>query len=703
MMYYESLEQMVVDTAEGVRPAERLTVSEAAAKYRWLNNPGAYVGPWTNEKTPYLVEPQDVLSSVSHRAMVFVGPAQCGKTDMLMNWITHTVICDPADMMVIQTSNTVARDFSMRRVDRLHRDTAEVGNRLISRRDADNTFDKKYTSGMLLTLSWPTINELSGKPVPRLWLTDYDRMPEDVDKEGAPFDLAQKRATTFRGNGMCAAESSPGFVVENPRGWVRKTPHEAPPTKGILALYNRGDRRRWYWTCVGCGDSFEPDFSLMNYPESDDVLEAAEAATLQCPHCGMDYSDDPVPGMACKSEMNAKGVWVPDGMSLVNGALVGKAFRSEMASFWLKGPAATFAQWKTLVANYLNAVREYETNQSEEALKTTVNTDQGLPYTPKSVESSRLPEDLKARAKDFGLRVVPPGVRFLIAAIDVQRHRFVVQVHGIGEHRDFWVIDRFDIQKSKRLDEDGERLWVNPGAYGEDWRLIVGEVLKKEYPLSDESGRFMRIKFTVCDSGGSAGVTSNAYDFVRWLRRADLDPADESVALYGLEPGLAERFLLLKGSSRPTAPRVALTFPDSERKDRAAGARGEIPVLMMNTNLLKDTVNSMLDRKEPGGRINFADWLDNNFFTELTVETKTSSGWINPKNFRNESWDLLVYTLAATLTQWVGLDHIRWDDPPGWAETWDQNDLVYLPDGAPPPFTPVRNTRRLKDLGAALG
>ena len=610
-------------------------------------------------------------------------------TDIFLNWQTHTVVCDPADMMLIQTSQTTARDFSIRRVDRLHRYTKEVGDRLIQRRDADNTYDKQYASGMLVTLSWPTINELSGKPIPRLWLTDYDRMTQDVDGEGSPFDLAKKRATTFGSHGMCAAESSPGFVVDNPK-WMPSSKHEAPPTQGILSLYNRGDRRRWYWRCVECKTPFEPDFSLIHYPDSEDFMEAAEMATMKCPHCDMDYHHDPMDGMPGKYEMNKMGRWVKDGQFwMPDGSMEGRGIRSDIASFWLKGVAASFASWKTLVFNYLTASREWEQNGTEEALKTTVNTDQGMPYTPKSMASDRLPEQLKSRAKPLGQREVPPGVRFLSASIDVQKNRFVVQVHGTGVGKDVTVIDRFEIKKSKRVDEDGERLWVNPGAYPEDWKLLVEEVLLKSYPLMDGSGRRMGIKLTMCDSGGKEGVTANAYDFYRWLRVGD-DPETAVIEQgdYKWEPGLATRFLLVKGASTKHAPRVAISFPDSQRKDRSAGARGEVPVLLMNTDLLKDTLDKMLDRTEPGGgRVNFPDWLDDNFFTELTVEVKDpNKGWLNPRKYRNESWDLLVYYLAGTLTKLVGLEHLNWEQPPGWAEEWDQNDLVFDPVEQEKPF-----------------
>lgn len=698
-----TIESLIVDAAAAARPPERLSVSQAAEKYRFLNNPGSYVGPWKNDMTPYLIEPMDELQNRDFTGLVFCGPAQCGKTDMALNWVGYSVKCDPADMMIVQTSGPTARDFSMRRIDRLHRHSPEIGRMLASGKQGDNTFDKHYRNGMLLTMAWPAINELSGKPIPRLWLTDYDRMPADIDGEGAAFDLARKRATTFRSFGMCAAESSPGFVVDNPK-WVRRTPHEAPPTKGILALYNRGDRRRWQWRCVSCQGVFEPSFGLLNYPDSADRMEAAEMATLRCPHCGTDYGHDPLDGLPGKHEMNRNGRWVKEGMVWTPDGMIGTAIRSTICSFWLKGVAAAFSDWKTLVFNYLNAEDEYNSSQSEEALKTTVNTDQGEAYVPKSAQNDRAPETIQARAFDFGMKVVPEPVRFLIACIDVQKNRFVVQIHGVAHNRDIYVIDRFEIKKSKRKDEDGERKWVNPGAYSEDWKLVAEEVMLKTYPLGDGSGRQMAVRFTVCDSGGKEGVTSNAYDFVRWLRRGtpegeEDDLPDQDVneeGEYQWAPELAGRFLLLKGASTLNAPRISISYPDSQRKDRMAGARGEVPVMLINTNSLKDMVDNRLDRNEPGGRFCFAHWLDTNFYIELTVEVKDAKkGWINPKRYRNESWDLLAYCLATTLTPMIALDHMDMAEPPSWAAEWDHNDLVFNPAVTAKPF----EARRASDSG----
>lgn len=716
MTLSSTLERLIVDTAEAVRPAKRMSVSESAETYRKLNNPGAYVGPWKNEMTPYLVEPMDVLSSHKFTGMVFAGPAQCGKTDMVLNWLVYSAVCDPADMMIVQTSQTTARDFSMRRIDRLHRHSPKIGELILDHRQKDNTYDKVYRSGMMLTLSWPAINELSGKPIPRLWLTDYDRMPADIDGEGDPYALARKRATTFRSHGMTVAESSPGYVVDNPK-WIRSSKHEAPPTQGILARFNQGDRRLWYWKCVSCGEHFEPDFELLRYPDSEDLMEAAEMATLECPHCQIHYHHDPMDGLPGKHEMNRSGLWVPDNCLISpEGEIVGIPPRSSIASFWLKGVAATFSDWKTLVFNYLSAEQTYENTGAEEDLKTTVNVDQGKAYTPKSMSSDRVPETIKSRAKDYGFKTIPTNVRFLVASIDVQKNRFVVQVHGVASNTDIYVIDRFEIKKSKRLDPDGERYWVNPGSHPEDWKLLIEEVLHKSYELSDGTGRRMGVKMTVCDSGGKEGVTANAYKFYRHLRYGDQavmagevepdhgvqDTPDQGV--YEWSPGLAGRFMLLKGTSTKTAPRVQISYPDSQRKDRSAGARGEIPVLFINTNSVKDTVNHKLDREDPVGRYCFPDWLDDNFYIELTVEVKDPvKGWWNPKRFRNESWDLLTYCEAALLTPTINLEHISFEDPPSWAADWDFNDLVYDPKESTRAFEARKDGKNsLADLAGDL-
>lgn len=581
---------------------------------------------------------------------------------LIVNPIVHSVTCDPMDMIVYQTSQGIARDFSKRRIDRLHKHSVEVGNRLRTGSKYDNTHDKHYKNGMMLTLSWPTINELSGRPVGFVLLTDYDRMELDIDGEGSPFDLGRKRTTTYARSAMTLAESSPGYSVTNP-SHIPATKHEAPPAPGILALYNRGDRRRWYWPCTHCEEYYEPSFELLQWVNSKDVMECGESAKMMCPHCGALNEHD------LKHEMNVAGSYVKDGQTITKGGIiVGDGVNSDIASFWPKGVTAAFSSWSTLVVNYLKAEQEFERTGDQQALKTTVNTDQGEPYITRGVGGVRLPEDLKARAEDFGHDepTVPEGVRFLIATIDVQKNHWVVQVQGVtAPHKedamsDSVVIDRFDIRKSKRFDEDGDRVWVSPGTYLEDWDLITEKVLNKTYLLGDDSGRYMAVKITACDSGGRKGVTSMAYQY--WLRLK--------------KQGMAGRFLLVKGQPRPSAPRVEVTYPDNAIKGLKPSQTGQIPVLMINSNKVKDHLDNLLDRTEAGGMVRFSDLLDDYFYSELTVEQRGDNDkWENPKKLRNESWDLLHYFFAVCFH--LRVEYLNWNSPPGWAKEWDDNVLVF--------------------------
>lgn len=681
---YNSLEEIAALSAAGVRPPERLTVAESAEKYRFINNPGSFVGDWDNRIAPYLIEPMEVLTSTDYTGMIFVGPARCGKSDLFFNWLAHTAKCDPADMMVVNMTQSTARDWSQGDLRNFFRHSKKIGALRTPGRQNDNTHSIRFLSGMRLLVKWPVSSELSGKTSPRNWLLDYDRMPESIDNQGSAYAMLKKRAQTFRKFGMTVAESSPGFEIENPR-WMAQSPHEAPPSRGILTLYNSGDRRRYYWRCPHCKYSFEPDFDLIMTPDSKDNMEAAEASFMACPHCGGQIYHDGRNGAPSKHEMNqttlGNAKWVKDGMLwLPNGKVEGTPFRSDIASFWLKGPCAAFIDWRELVLKYRTALDEYERTGSQESLKTTVNLDQGKPYNPRHGDTERLPEILKQRSRELGKQVVPEGVRYITAQVDVQKNNFDVAVHGFDKHNDMYAIDRYKIRKSERLDDDGERWPVNPGAYLEDWDLLIDNVILKTYPLADESGRHMKIKMSSSDSAGREGVTTNAYNF--WRRLRDHDEYDN----------LHRRFQLVKGASTNKAPRVQISFPDSDRKGRHAGALGDIPVMFINTNLMKDTLHQMLERTTPGGgMVHFPKWLPDDYYAELCVEVRTPKGWVNLKNQKNESWDLANYAISLNLHRSIQSELINWDEPPSWAEEWDSNSLVFMPENGKIPFANERN------------
>jgi len=645
--------------------SERLrTVSQSAELYRIIHTPGKGTEPWRNTVTPYLKEPMEMLTSRRFRAVILAAPAQCGKTECGLNYVLHTAVCDPVDMLVLQTSMAQARDFSRRRVDRMIRHSPELNKRRGPSRQDDNRLEKVWDSGAILSIGHPSINELSGRPIGRIFITDYDRMDTDVDGEGSAFDLARKRATSFMSAGMVFCESSPGFEVIDP-SWQRpQDSHEAAPCEGVLALFNRGDRRLWNWKCDHCDEFFEPLFDHLTWIEGDDHLATAATASMACPHCGGLH------GAGDKYRLNLAGVWVPEGQhaALVAGevTLLGEPRNSDIASYWLAGPAAAFQKWDEMVIKYLQAMDEFDATGSEEALKATVNTDQCKPFLSQYRATQRSASELESRAGPSDKKVVPAGVRCLETSIDVNGATtgwFAVQVTGIGQEREKYIVDRYDIRLSpNRVTEDGDPEILNPSAFEEDWDALT-PLLDARYRCEETGPNgeelWLENRITLCDSGGAAGVTERAYKY--WMKVKRM--------------GKGSRLFLIKGDKRKVGQMVKKSFPgqdpnDTNQSAAARFAKGEVPLFNVAVELTKDLVDKDLQRDKPGpGNYNFPDWLPSSYYEELSVETKDpKKGWVNETRKRNEAWDLCVYAEVGCFI--LNIHRVDWSSGriPSWLQ-----------------------------------
>lgn len=546
MLNQETAKAARTDSGYILRAPRRMRVADAVAQYMRVPMGAGNSVPWDPLVAPYVIEPMNCLASREYDAVIFVGPARTGKTIGLIDgWVIYNVICDPADMLIIQMTEEKAREHSKKRLARTFRVSPEVVSRLSPNKNDNNVYDRTFLAGNYLKIGWPSVNIMSSSDYKCVALTDYDRFPEDIDGEGDAFSLASKRTTTFMSSGMTLVESSPGRDVKDVK-WRRTSPHEAPPTTGILSLYNRGDRRRWYWPCPHCGEYFQPCGDVVaGFRDIADPVLASEAAYIQCPSC----SGRILPEQ--KRELNGRGVWLRDGESInADGSRYGDPRRLRIASFWMEGPAAAYQTLSQLVYKLLTAEQEYETTGSEETLKTVINTDWGLPYLPRASMEQRKSELLEQRAEPVPSRSVPDGVNFLVATVDVQagRHRrFVVQVTGYGSRGERWIIDRYNITQSLRGDSDGESQRIDPASYPEDWDVLLTDVFHKSWPLASDPSQQMRLMAMAVDSGGEDGVTDNAYKFWRRCRR----------------DGLGKRIYLFKGDSIRRAKLITRTFPDN--------------------------------------------------------------------------------------------------------------------------------------------
>lgn len=575
---------------------------------------------------------------------------------LLDGWISHAVTNDPGDFAVIQMTQEKAREYSKTRIDRMLRYSPALHALKSASSQHDNTHDKMFRHGMWLRIAWPTVSNLSSSDYRYVALTDYDRMPDDIDGEGSAFALGLKRTTTFLSRGMCMVESSPGRDVTDPN-WVPVTSHEAPPTGGILGIYNRSDRRRWYWPCPDCHEFFEvsPGLGLFGLPDDNELLDLVREADLGalaskynhvvCPHCG-----SMIPPKA-KHGLNKRGVWLRDGEKITaTGRRYGEPIESSIAGYWLGGCAAAYQTWRSLVLRHLQGLRDYALTGQELTLKVTVNTDQGMPYLPRSLKESSKGGGLVRKDESLQRYVVPDEARFLVAAVDVQggaNARFVVQVHAVGPHFEQWIIDRYELRHSKREGVGADFAPIDPASYAEDWNILTEKVVLSSYK-TNMAGRELQVLMTVVDSGGEDGVTDKAYAWFRAMRQARLH----------------DRIMLIKGASAPNAPMIRQT----QVGNRSTREKGDVPVYLLNPNLLKDAVHTGLRRQVPGpGYIHVPGWVNKAFIDELYhAEVRNTSGKWTQVRKRNEAFDLATYVRAGCLR--LGADKIKdWGKAPAWA------------------------------------
>lgn len=707
--YYEVAMQDVFGGYAAFLPPKRVSVSQGAAENLIIKQTGGPATPWNAAEAPYMAEPMDMLASRRHESVCFVGPARTGKTaGLVLGFMAHAIVNDPGDMLIVTMSQDKARELSKTDIDRALRHSPNLSAMKSASSQDDTVHDKLFKHGMWLRIAWPTVSNVSGTTYRYALSTDYDRVDDDIGGEGALYGLLVKRTTTFLSRGMAAVESSPGRDIVDP-AWVPVTRHEAPPVSGILGIYNRSDRRRWYWKCPDCRDWFEaaPGLGLFNLPKESELIEevreidipsfAKQYARVICPCCGsfIDFK--------WRSMLNSKGRWVQDGQRLnEDDELEGQAMTSNIAGYWLGGVAATYQKWTSLIERYMQGLREYALTGSELTLKTTINTDQGMPYISRHLaeaqEGSRDPADRPDR--ELARYVVPDGTRFVVASVDVQggsNARFDVQVHAVGPNFEQWLVNRFNILDSRREGMGSKYAPIDPASYAEDWDRITEEVVRSTYRTTTE-GREIRVKLTVVDSGGEDGVTDKAYQWLRKCRRN----------------GLGMRVMLYKGASTRNAPLLR----ESLLGNRNGKEKGDVPVYLCNTNLLADAVSTNLKRTKPGaGYYHFPEpkdakknpngWLPKSFFDELNAEVRNEKGVWEQVRKRNETFDHLKMIYAGLLR--LGVDKIKdWDNAPQWAQPLDRNSEVITAeqrrelkiegegDVAPRPVAPRRQRRTVQ-------
>lgn len=658
---------------EFLRPKERLSVSEFSEKYRWLfNEGGGHVGKWDNTIVPYLVEPMDELDNYDVQTIVIVGPGQSGKTTIAENWFMRSVHASPANFLWYMQTDDSLEAYVKSRINPMVRNHKFMKDSL-GKKSTDDSLHFKDFRVMQIELLSATYSNLINKSAPRIVADEIDAYPESLGNIKPMLDV---RRQTFGNESKLLITSHPDRArgMNPDKDW----------TDGVIGVYADSDRRIWYWKCPHCGAYSSPcpladRFMDLSYPVDGTLDEIQEQTVLVCPVNGCAITDRE------RLSMNKTGVWVCTGEKIsVDGVVTGKRVNRSIAGFWVVGVMSPFILGGigALARAKVKAEREFEVSGEEQTLKEVMVKQFGIPYTPPRAIGSVTANDLAARAEsELKLKTVPPGVRFLTAAFDIQALHFDVLVRGWGINGESWIVDKF-------------RVAGNPATNPNDWDEMINLLLKRAYPLDGNSQKVMPIRGIGWDSGGLPGVTRQAYD--AWQRWQKLG----LIRKYGvINEKEAWSSIPMKGASTFMAPKLVVSYPDTSGNKKRAASNGVVPVAMFNPNLFKDDLNGQLQRANEGSwYIHFPKSLANKapphpWFEQLVAEIRDRIGkWekIN-KAARNEALDLMV--MNHVIAHLHGLSQIKWDKPPSWAAPWESNNFLI----------PVENISGLEQVNKESG
>lgn len=427
---------------KGAEPDSYMSVSEWADAYRMLSSKSASEpGRWRTARTPYLKEIMDCLSPKSPiQKVVFMKGAQIGGTECGNNWIGYIMHKAPGPIMAVSPTVDMAKRNSRQRIDPLIEECTALKSVVSSpkAKDKGNTIlSKDFQGGVLVMTGANSAVGLRSMPARYLFMDEIDGYPPDIDGEGDPILLAERRTATF-------SKRKKIFLVST------------PTIKGLSNIereFGMTDQRYYVVPCPYCNK-----FQRLVW---ENIRSTEEAVMYECEHCHTLIAEH------YKTQMLANGFWQPSAPG--DGISAGFHLSS------LYSPVG-WLSWKECVDIYEKAKKNPTLMQGFQ------NTIFGETYEQESdaPEWQRLYE----QREDYKVGTIPFGGLFLTAGVDIQKDRIECEVVAWGRQKQSWSVEYFVL--------DGDT------AKPEVWKKLQN-VLFKDY--SHESGITLPIRVMCIDSG----------------------------------------------------------------------------------------------------------------------------------------------------------------------------------------------------------
>lgn len=450
--------------AAAIAPRRPMPIREWADHYRKLSpKSSAEHGQWRNARTPYLVGIMDALDP-RHPApqVVFAKSSQVGGTEVALCWIGRTVHLDPASFLCLFPTEKVGRKWVRTKLDTMIAASPDLRSRLPLGRKASsgNTLSEKhFDGGVLYTGSANIPDDVASISVPYLILDEVDRMPQTLEGEGDPIELALRRSTTF--------PRAKALLISTP------TTEE---TSRIWPAWLASTMDRYFVPCPHCGHFQHLRWEQLKWPTG----EPAKAEYV-CEDCGAMIGEHE------KTAMLAAGEW----------RSTHPEREAEVKGFHLNGLYTPLG----LGDSWAKHARAWERIAGDKGrLQVFFNTRLGEIHKGDRRKLSW--EVIAGRREPYKLRTVPADVLLLTSGTDVQGDRVETQVVGWGRGEQATVID----YRVHQGDPTRPEVWTELDVY-----------LRTLFPAA--RGGTMGLSLSLIDSGY---LTTDVLNFTRSRRRDEI-------------------------------------------------------------------------------------------------------------------------------------------------------------------------------------
>lgn len=627
---------LIEDGLSLLKAPERMSTVECAEKYRKLpgSEDGAVVG-YDRWRTPYNVGPMDSLDSPRCNLMVMVKPSRSGGTTVVENYEFKMMRFGPMGHIAhVLNSDEAVTDYCRTVVKPMFELNPELQARVGRDRGDDTDTYKRVAGYPVEYLSAKDSTFRNRQPIFMVsdetdaWAKKYAKTPK-VQIEGRQKQLGHRRK---------------GAIMSHPDlGW----------NAGVAACYEDSTRGIYVMKCVEClgyaaayATKFWPDvpqfrlsWTKSDSASNDERLELAErTACMVCPHCGAALSDEQRRQMvdeALRENQHGQGGWMHRGQTLdALQGIIGDMVEHSTHGYWIHGLMVKAETLSKLAREYEAALIKFERTKDAEQLKEFMSKALGEVFEGAASTGGVSAAGLKKRVKEspFERGMVPPGVKFITAAVDTGGRQFDVAWLGWDLDGRSWLLDRITLRQ--RLHDDGEYRDIRPAEQVADWLVLLDKVLDRRFPMATKPGWELPVAVACVDSG-DGNVTWKARAFARMA------------LIKGYAWGGWSKVKLIKGvgGKRPILPDAPRKI---DRDERGRVAEPAIYEYSLGADKLKELTFERLSVTDDGpGQCYFAEGIEGHYIDQIFGEALVDGKWV--RSGPNETLDLYGYAEAGRL------------------------------------------------------